>query len=85
MARQPSITLALARIETEEKTTDLKLRLKGKLAVDLADYRRAYVETNGQSVELDQLVPHMLATFIEADRGFQTWRKSAAGKATGAD
>jgi len=80
MARQPSTTLALTRIETEEKTTDLKLRLKGKLAVDLADYLRAYVETNGQSVELDQLVPHMLATFIEADRGFQTWRKSAAGK-----
>ena len=84
MARQPSTTLALARIETEEKTTDLKLRLKGKLAVDLADYRRAYVETNGQSVELDQLVPHMLATFIEADRGFQTWRKSAAGKTSAA-
>ncbi|HZL19129.1 MAG TPA: DUF2274 domain-containing protein [Polyangia bacterium] len=80
MARQPSTTLALTRIETEEKTTDLKLRLKGKLAVDLADYLRAYVETNGQSVDLDQLVPHMLATFIEADRGFQTWRKSAAGK-----
>ena len=85
MARQPSTTLALSRIETEEKTTDLKLRLKGKLAIDLADYLRAYVETNGQSVELDQLVPHMLATFIEADRGFQTWRKSAAGKAPGAD
>jgi len=80
MARQPSTTLALTRIETEEKTTDLKLRLKGKLAVDLADYLRAYVETNGQSVDLDQLVPHMLATFIDADRGFQTWRKSAAGK-----
>jgi hypothetical protein len=80
MARQPSTTLALTRIETEEKATDLKLRLKGKLAVDLADYLRAYVETNGQSVDLDQLVPHMLATFIEADRGFQTWRKSAAGK-----
>ena len=80
MARQPSTTLALTRIETEEKTTDLKLRLKGKLAVDLADYLRAYVETNGQSVDLDQLVPHMLATFIEADRGFQTWRKSAGGK-----
>jgi hypothetical protein len=84
MARQPSTTLALTRIETEEKTTDLKLRLKGKLAVDLADYLRAYVETNGQSVDLDQLVPHMLATFIEADRGFQTWRKSAAGKTSAA-
>ena len=84
MARQPNTTLALTRIETEEKTTDLKLRLKGKLAVDLADYLRAYVETNGQSVDLDQLVPHMLATFIEADRGFQTWRKSAAGKTSAA-
>ena len=84
MARQPNTTLALTRIETEEKTTDLRLRLKGKLAVDLADYLRAYVETNGQSVDLDQLVPHMLATFIEADRGFQTWRKSAAGKTSAA-
>ena len=80
MARETKTTLALPKIDLEEKTTDLKLRLKGKLAVDLADYLRAYVETNGQSVELDQFVPHMLATFIEAVRGFQTWRKSAAGK-----
>ncbi len=84
MSRPSNTTLAVARIETEEKTTDLKLRLKGKLAVDLADYLRAYVETNGQPVELDQLVPHMLATFMEADRGFQAWRKSAAGKALAA-
>ena len=75
MARDTKTTLALPKIDLEEKTTDLKLRLKGKLAVDLADYLRAYVETNGQPVELDQLVPHMLATFIEADRGFQAWRK----------
>ena len=82
MARKSTTSLAITRIETEEKTTDLRLRLKGKLAVDLADYLRAYAETNGgQAVELDQLVPHMLATFIEADRGFQTWRKSANGKA----
>ena len=80
MSRQSNATLAVARIDTEEKTTDLRLKLKGKLAVDLADYLRAYVETNGQAVELDQLVPHMLATFIDADRGFQTWRKSGAGK-----
>jgi hypothetical protein len=84
MARQPNTTLCVTKIDTEEKTTDLRLRLKGKLAVDLADYLRAYVETNGQAVELDQLVPHMLATFIDADRGFQTWRKSGAGKASAA-
>ena len=81
MARTSTPSLAVSRIETEEKTTDLRLRLKGKLAVDLADYLRAYVETNGgHAVELDQLVPHMLATFIEADRGFQAWRKGANGK-----
>jgi hypothetical protein len=82
VARTSTTSLAVTRIETEEKTTDLRLRLKGKLAVDLADYLRAYVETNGgHAVELDQLVPHMLAAFIEADRGFQTWRKSANSKA----
>ncbi len=80
MARQPTTTLAVPKIETGEKTTDLRLRLKGKLAVDLADYLRAYVETNGQAVELEQLVPHMLATFMDADRGFQIWRKGVAGK-----
>jgi hypothetical protein len=75
----------VTRIETEEKTTDLRLRLKGKLAVDLADYLRAYVETNGgHAVELEQLVPHMLSAFIDADRGFQAWRKTANGKAPAA-
>jgi hypothetical protein len=78
MARPSAPSLSVPRIDTEEKTTDLRLRLKGKLAVDLADYLRAYVETNGQTVELDQLVPHMLATFMDADRGFQSWRKTAA-------
>jgi hypothetical protein len=27
----------------------------------------------------------MLATFMDADRGFQAWRKSAAGKAQPSD
>jgi hypothetical protein len=83
--RTPAPTLAIRRIETEEKMTDLRLRLKGKLAVDLADYLRAYTETNGgHAIELEQLVPHMLAAFIDADRGFQAWRKNGAGKATAA-
>jgi hypothetical protein len=58
----------------------LERRLKGKLAVDLAEYLRAYAETSGQAVEVEQLVPHMLANFMDADRGFQAWRKTAAGK-----
>jgi hypothetical protein len=77
MARTPMTTLALPRIELEEKTTDLKLRLKGRIAVDLADYLRAYGEANGP-IELDLLVPHMLGAFMDADRGFQAWRKGAS-------
>jgi hypothetical protein len=73
MARAPMTTLALARIDLEEKTTDLKLRLKGRIATDLADYG----EANGP-IDLELLVPHMLAAFMDADRGFQTWRKSHA-------
>ena len=75
MARTPTTTLALPKIELEEKATDLKLRLKGRIAVDLADYLRAYGEANG-AIDLDLLVPHMLGAFMDADRGFQTWRKA---------
>jgi hypothetical protein len=78
MPRTPMTTLALARIDLEEKTTDLKLRLKGRIATDLADYLRAYGEANGP-IDLELLVPHMLVAFMDADRGFQTWRKSHAG------
>jgi len=76
MARAPA-TLALARIDLEDKATDLRLRLKGKLAVDVADYQRAYVEANGP-IDLEILAQHILGAFIDADRGFQAWRKRAA-------
>lgn len=79
MARTSTTTLAIAKIELEEKTTDLRLRLKGKIAVDLADYLRAYGESNGP-IDLDLLVPHMLGAFMDADRGFQAWRKGAGAK-----
>lgn len=78
MARAPAtLALALARIDLEEKATDLRLRLKGKLAVDLSDYQRAYVEANGP-IDMDVLAQHILGAFIDADKGFQAWRKRAA-------
>ena len=57
MTRPAKTALALGKIDLEEKTTDLRLKLKGKLAVDLADYQRAFAQANDQSLELDQLVP----------------------------
>lgn len=80
MARPSPTTLAIPRLETEEKIVDVKLRLKGRLAVDLADYLAAYAETNGgHNIELEQLVPHMLTTLIDGDRGFQAWRRARTG------
>jgi hypothetical protein len=77
MARPPAPPLALAKIDLEEKSLEVRLRLKGKAAVDLADYQRAYQAANGQAVEAEPLVLHILAAFIDADRGFQAWRKVA--------
>lgn len=76
MTRPTKPTLSLAKIDLEEKVTDLRLRLRGKLAVDLVDYQRAYTQGNAQDIALEQLVPHILSTFMDADRGFQAWRKA---------
>jgi hypothetical protein len=65
MTRPAKPTLSLAKIDLEEKVTDLRLRLRGKLAVDLVDYQRAYAQSNTQDIALEQLVPHILSTFME--------------------
>lgn len=76
MAKAATPTLALPKIDLEEKLLDVRLRLKGKAAIDLADYQRAYAATNGHPVEPEPLIQHILAAFIDADRGFQAWRKA---------
>lgn len=80
MARDAKTSLALPKIDTEEKSIDVRLRLKGKAAVDLTEYQAAYAEANG-AIDLELLASHILTAFIEADRGFQAWRR---GRAAGA-
>lgn len=79
MAREAKTSLALPKIDTEEKVVDLRLKLKGKAAVDLAEYQAAYAEENG-AIELEILAAHILATFIEGDKGFQAWRRARGGE-----
>lgn len=76
MAKPPTTTLALPKIDLEEKSLDVRLRLKGKAAIDFQDYQRAYEAANGEKVEPEVLAAHVLAAFFEADRGFQTWRRA---------
>ena len=75
MAKTPA-ALSLPKIDLTEKVLDVRLRLKGKAAIDLADYQAAYQATHGEAVELDVLVASILALHLEADRGFQAWRRA---------
>ena len=76
MAKSPPSPIALPKFDLDEKTLEVRLRLKGKAAVDLADYQRAYQAANGQAVDAEPLVLNIVQAFIEADRGFQAWRKA---------
>ncbi len=76
MARPPAPPLALAKIDLEEKSLEVRLRLKGKAAIDLADYQRAYQAAHAQAADVEQIVLHIVREFIEADKGFQAWRKA---------
>ncbi len=76
MAKASSTPLALARIDKEEKVLDVRVRLRGKAAQDVADYQRAYAAANGEPVDAEALVLNIVTAFIEADRGFQAWRKA---------
>lgn len=43
----------------------------------LSEYAEMYRETYGQSEPLQELIPAMLANFLESDRGFTRYRKKA--------
>lgn len=51
MTRPAKPSLSLAKLDIEEKVTDLRLR--GKLAVELVDYQRAYAQSYAQDIALD--------------------------------
>ena len=76
MARSPSSPVALPKFDLEEKSLEVRLRLKGKAAVDVADYQRAYQAAHGQAVEIEPLIVNIVQAHIDSDRGFQAWRKA---------
>ena len=75
MAKSP-VPLALGKVDLEEKSVEVKLRLKGQAAVDLMDYQRAYQALNDETIEAEPLVASILAAFIGSDKGFAAWRRA---------
>lgn len=75
MPKSPA-TIALPKFEKEEKSLDLRLRLKGRAATDLVDYQQAYEKDHGEAIDPELLALHIIATFLERDKGFQIRKKS---------
>lgn len=56
----------------------LRLRIPGRLAVDLDDYRALYARSHGREIEMAALIEGILEQFLGTDRGFQRSRSKAA-------
>jgi len=62
----------LPKQETIKMTVSLTAELKEELDRYVATYRRLY----GQQVDAAMLVPHMLARFMQTDRGYRRASKT---------
>ncbi len=52
------------------------IQLTPNLERSLQEYAAAYEAEYGQAEQVAELIPHMLAAFLESDRGFARGRKS---------
>lgn len=73
--------LKLARLP-DRTPVKLTLNLSPDLHSALADYSRVYSETYGVEENIADLVPAMIAAFLESDRGFAKARRDPGGGAT---
>jgi hypothetical protein len=64
--------------QLEPPERKLRLRINGRLAADLDEYRALYARTHGSEIEMAALVEGILVQFLETDRAFQ--RERAANR-----
>lgn len=57
------------------ETVKLTIVLTTALKFDLERYAALHAQTYGKAVDAATLIPHMLETFIERDRGFKALRR----------
>ena len=64
-------TIKLRPQETDLPERRIRLRLPGRLAADLDDYRDLYAQVHGHEIELAALIEGILEQFLASDRAFQ--------------
>ena len=60
-------------------------RMPGELHEALTAYTGYYRDVHGEAIEVWPLVVHMLRTFVDDDRAFQTWRRQTIGASAEAE
>jgi hypothetical protein len=58
--------------QPEPPARKVRLRINGRLASDLDDYRALYARTHGSEIELPALIEGIVAQFLATDRAFRS-------------
>ena len=69
--------MKLARITKPLRSVQVRVMLTGDLNANLERYAQYYEHIHGEPVETRSLVPEILRAFLDADRQFQSWSRSA--------
>jgi hypothetical protein len=69
--------MKLARITKPLRSVQVRAMLTGDLNASLERYARYYEHVHGDSVDTRALIPEILGAFLDADREFHSWLRSA--------
>ena len=69
--------MKLARITKPLRSVQVRVMLTGDLNASLELYARYYEHVHGDAVDARALIPEILRAFLDADREFQSWSRSA--------
>jgi hypothetical protein len=78
---KPQKAVALPRIETDEGSKELKVKLMAGEIAELTSYQEAYKAAHGHALALEAMIPHMLKAFMANDKNFMSWRRSQSAQA----
>lgn len=73
------VHLRLARLP-ERTPVKLTISISPSLNQSLADYAALYAATYGSDEPVTELVPAILTTFLEGDKGFTRWCREASDR-----
>lgn len=69
--------MKLARITKPLRSVQVRVMLAGDLNANLERYARYYEHVHGESIDTRALIPEILRAFLDADREFLSWSRSA--------